>query len=187
MSPKSDDPLLNEAHTPARKVCIARIGAAHGVRGEVRLWPFTQDPLAVLDYGEVESFDGTKRFTIAKARVAKDHLVARIAGCDNRSDAEKLNGIELYVPRDRLPPAGEGEFYYIDLIGLEAVTAENAPLGRVLAVQNFGAGDILEVRPKGARDTVLYPFTDEVVPRIDFAAGKIVIVPPDEIDGEKRR
>lgn len=170
----------------ADKVCIAKIGAAHGVRGEVRLWPFTQDPLAVLDYGETESFDGERRFKVTQARAAKDHLIARIEGCDSRNDAEKLNGIELYVPRDRLPPPGEGEFYHADLIGLDAVTREGMALGRVVAVQNFGAGDLLEVRPPQSRDTVFYAFTDAVVPDIDVKAGRLVIVPPAEIEGEDR-
>lgn len=171
--------------TELKKICIAKFGAAHGVRGEVRLWPFTEDPLAVLDYGETETLDGTQRFTITQARVAKDHLVARVKGCASRDDAERLNGIELYVPRERLPAADADEYYHADLIGLAAQTADGTALGRVVAVQNFGAGDLLEIRPPGGRDTVLYPFTNAVVPQVDLAAGRIVIAPPNEIEGEK--
>ena len=168
----------------AAPVCVARIGAAHGVRGAVKLWTFTEDPLAVQSYGPLLTKDGARQFEIANVRAAKDHLVATFKGVATRNDAEKLNGIELYVPRERLPETDDGEYYYADLIGLAAVNATDEPIGRVIAIHNFGAGDIIEIAPpKGA--TLLLPFTNAVVPTVDIAGGRVVIELPQEIEGEE--
>jgi 16S rRNA processing protein RimM len=165
------------------RICIARIGAAHGVRGAVKLWTFTEDPLAVRTYGPLMTKDGARSFEVATAREAKGHLVATLKGVASREDAEKLNGIELYIARDKLPETDENEYYHADLIGLAAVTAANEPLGRVIAIHNFGAGDIIEIGPvHGA--TMLLPFTNAVVPSVDLAAGHVVIELPEEIDGD---
>ena len=102
----------------AAPVCVARIGAAHGVRGAVKLWTFTEDPLAVQSYGPLMTKDGARRFEIEHVRAAKDHLVTTFKGIATRNDAEKLNGIELYVPREKLPDTADGEYYHADLIGL---------------------------------------------------------------------
>ncbi len=169
---------------PDKRICVARIGAAHGVRGEVRLWPFTADPLAVAEYGPLESKDGRRTLEIARLRAAKDHLVAAFKGVVTRDEAERLNGCELYIDRDRLPPADDGEYYHADLIGLRAETAEGTLLGTVIAVHNFGAGDMLDIAPHAGGPTLLLPFTDAVVPTVDLAAGRVVIVRPHEIDGE---
>ena len=168
----------------AAPVCVARIGAAHGVRGAVKLWTFTEDPLAVQSYGPLTTKDGTRQFEIAQLRAAKDHLVATFKGVATRNDAERLNGIELYVPREKLPATDDGEYYHTDLIGLAAVSATDEPLGRVIAIHNFGAGDIIEIAPpKGA--TMLLPFTNAVVPTVDIAGGRVVIELPQEIEGEE--
>jgi 16S rRNA processing protein RimM len=168
----------------APPVCVARIGAAHGVRGAVKLWTFTDDPLAVQSYGPLMTKDGARQFEIANVREAKDHLVATLKGIATRNDAEKLNGIELYVPREKLPATDDDEYYHADLIGLAAVNAEDEPLGRVVAIHNFGAGDIIEIAPpKGA--TMLLPFTNAVVPTVDIAGGRVVIELPQEIEGEE--
>jgi 16S rRNA processing protein RimM len=168
----------------AAPVCVARIGAAHGVRGAVKLWTFTEDPLAVQSYGPLLTKDGARQFEIANVRPAKDHLVATFKGIATRNDAEKLNGIELYVPREKLPETDDGEYYYADLIGLAAVNAADEPIGRVVGIHNFGAGDIIEIAPpKGA--TLLLPFTNAVVPTVDIAAGRVVIELPQEIEGEE--
>jgi 16S rRNA processing protein RimM len=167
------------------RICVARIGAAHGVRGEVRLWPFTEDPMAVTDYGQLSTRDGTRQFEVARARMAKDHLVAALKGVTTRDEAERLNGIELYIARDRLPAAEAGEYYHADLIGLRAVDAQGGAIGEVVAIHNFGAGDIIEVAPAQG-PTLLLPFSDAVVPTIDITAGYLVIEPPGEIDGEDR-
>ena len=168
----------------AAPVCVARIGAAHGVRGAVKLWTFTEDPLAVQSYGPLLTKDGARQFEIANLRPAKDHLVATFKGIATRNDAEKLNGIELYVPREKFPATDEGEYYHADLIGLAAVNAADEPLGRVVAIHNFGAGDIIEIAPpKGA--TMLLPFTNAVVPTVDIESGRVVIELPREIEGEE--
>ncbi len=163
----------------AERICVAQIGAAHGVRGEVKLRSFTADPLAVKDYGALESEDGSARFEIESVRAAKDHLVARLAGVRDRDAAERLRNIKLFVPRARLPAAAADEFYYADLIGLAAVTADGREFGTVAAVHNFGAGDLLEIRLAAGGATVMLPFTDAAVPRVDIAAGRIVVEPPE--------
>jgi 16S rRNA processing protein RimM len=168
----------------ASPVCVARIGAAHGVRGAVKLWTFTEDPLAVRDYGPLMTKDGARQFEVMHVREAKDHLVATLKGVTTRDDAERLNGLELYVPRERLPETDADEYYHADLIGLAAVNAADEPLGRVVAIHNFGAGDIIEIAPaKGA--TMLLPFTNAVVPTVDLANGRVVIELPQEIEGDE--
>jgi|SRR5665213_757493 len=167
----------------AAPICIARIGAAHGVRGAVKLWTFTEDPLAVLRYGPLASKDGVRQFVVTHARQAKGYLVATLKGIATREDAERLNGIELYIPRDKLPAAGEGEYYHADLIGLAAVNAADEPLGRVTAIHNFGAGDIIEIAPPHGA-AMLLPFTNAVVPTVDLSGGRVVIELPVEIEGD---
>jgi len=168
---------------PPSQICVARIGAAHGVRGAVKLWTFTEDPLAVKRYGRLMTKDGARQFEVTDAREAKGHLVATLKGIATREEAERLNGLELYIAREKLPAIDENEYYHADLIGLAAVTPANEPLGRVIAIHNFGAGDIIEVAPaQGA--TMLLPFTNAVVPSVDLAGGRVVIELPDEIDGD---
>ena len=167
----------------ADQICVARIGAAHGVRGEVKLWSFTQDPAAVASYGPLETQDGTRRFEIKALRPAKDHFVARIAGVDDRDAAEKLRNLELYIPRARLPEIDEADtFYHADLIGLDVVTSDGAQIGTVYALHNFGAGDIIEIIPIGGGDALMLPFNETTVPKIDIAGKQIVVVLPAEIE-----
>jgi 16S rRNA processing protein RimM len=168
----------------AAPICVARIGAAHGVRGAVKLWTFTEDPLAVKRYGPLLTKDGARQFEVTHAREARGHLVATLKGVSTREEAERLNGIELYIVREKLPATSEDEYYHADLIGLAAVTAANEPLGRVIAIHNFGAGDIIEIAPpRGA--TMLLPFTNAVVPLVDLGGGRVVIDLPDEIEGDE--
>jgi 16S rRNA processing protein RimM len=162
----------------ADRICVAQIGAAHGIRGEVRLRSFTEEPMAVMAYGPLESEDGTRRFTIEALRPAKDHFVARLAGVADRDAAEKLVNIKLYISRDKLPPIEDDEtFYHADLVGLAAVTPDGAPLGTVTAILNFGAGDLVEIKPQGGGEPLMVPFTEAAVPEIDIAAGRMVVVP----------
>jgi 16S rRNA processing protein RimM len=165
------------------QICVARIGAAHGVRGQVKLWTFTEDPFAVKEYGPLSTKDGSRQFEVTHVREAKDHLVATLKGIVTRNDAERLNGIELYVDRDRLPATEDDEYYHADLIGLAAVTTSDQPLGRVIAIHNFGAGDIIEIAPAQG-PTLLLPFTNAVVPTVDLAGERVVIELPEEIEGE---
>jgi len=169
----------------SEKVRVARIGAAHGIRGEVKLWSFTEDPMAVAGYGPLQTADGARRFEIEAARPAKDFLVARIAGIGDRNAAEKLRNTDLFVPRDRLPPIADSDtFYHADLVGLPAVNEHGAVLGIVVAIHNFGAGDIIEIDPGGG-EPLLLPFTETTVPTIDLKAGRIVVVPPAEIEAKE--
>jgi 16S rRNA processing protein RimM len=168
---------------PGAQICVARIGAPHGVRGAVKLWTFTEDPLAVMHYGPLATKDGARKFEVANAREANGHLVATLKGVASREDAERLNGIELYIPRDKLPATDDDEYYHADLIGLAAVNTALEPIGKVIAIHNFGAGDIIEIAPpQGA--TLLLPFTNAVVPTVDLAAGRVVIQIPGEIEGD---
>jgi len=167
-----------------KTICVARIGAAHGVRGAVKLWTFTEDPFAVTRYGPLSSKDGLRRFEVAQAREANGFLVATLEGITSRNEAERLNGIELYVARDKLPATDEDEYYHTDLIGLTAVTTSGEPLGRIVAIHNFGAGDILEIAQENG-PTMLLPFSNAVVPEVDLKGGRVVIDPPQEIEGDE--
>jgi 16S rRNA processing protein RimM len=163
------------------RICVARIGAAHGIKGEVRLWSFTADPAAVADYGPLESEDGTQRFEIEAMRPAKDHLVARLSGVGDRDAAERLVNTRLYVARERLPAPEPGEFYHADLIGLRVEGRDGAALATIVGIHDFGAGDLLELRPLGGGGTVLMPFNAQTVPEVDIAGGRVVIDPPQDL------
>jgi 16S rRNA processing protein RimM len=160
------------------RICVAQIGGPHGIRGEVKLKSFTADPLAVKDYGPLTSEDGSAQFELVTVRPAKSHLVARFCGVDDRNAAERLTNLKLYVPRDRLPPPAADEFYHADLIGLSAVTADGTAVGTIVAIHDFGAGDILELRPPAGGAGLLLPFTDTFVPSVDIAGRRIVVAPP---------
>jgi 16S rRNA processing protein RimM len=168
------------------RVIVARIGAAHGVRGEVRLWPFTQDPMAVASYGPLETQDGARRFEIESARAAGNHLVVRLKGVGDRDAAQALTNIELYVSRDRLPTIEESDTYYhSDLVGLDAIGEDGAQIGTVHAVHDFGAGAVLEITPLGSGETLMLPFTAVTVPKVDLDAKQVVVVPPAEIEARE--
>jgi 16S rRNA processing protein RimM len=163
-----------------QRVCVGRIGAAHGTRGEVKLWSFTADPMAIKDYGALATEDGTRTFTIETLRPGKDFLVARLTGIADRTAAEKLCNLDLYIARERLPESADtDEFYHADLIGLAAVGTDGRELGNVVAVHNFGASDLIEVQPVQGGMTVMLPFTEAIVPVVDIAGGRIVVVPPE--------
>src|SRR5262249_38318081 len=175
--PRAPARALPEA---AARVCVAEIGAAHGIAGEVRLRAFTEDPLAVTQFGPLQAEDG-REVAIATVRAGKDCLIARIKGVADRTAAEGWRNVKLYVAREKLPAIDEAETYYhADLIGLAAVGPDGAAFGHVVAVQNFGAGDLLEIAPAAGGPTVLVPFTDAVVPVIDVRGGRVVVNFPAE-------
>ncbi|HET9617061.1 MAG TPA: ribosome maturation factor RimM [Pseudolabrys sp.] len=179
-------PLPQGEREESSKVLVARFGAAHGVRGEIRLWSFTADPLTIADYGALESKDGKRQFVIDTLRPNKDFLVARIDGVADRNAAEALRNVELYLPRERLPAIHEDDtWYYADLVGLAAVAPDGAAIGTVAAVYNFGAGDIVEISPAAGGKTLLLPFTEAVVPEVDVKAKRIVVVMPEEIEARE--
>lgn len=169
-----------------RRVCLGQIGAAHGVRGQVRLRSFTADPGAITGYGPLETEDG-RIIAIESLRPTKDHFVATLAGVADRNAAERLTNVKLYVPRDRLPaPAEPDEFYHADLIGLAAVDRSGKPLGTVIAVHNFGAGDLIELRPTDGPTTQFLPFDTTTVPEVDLAGGRVVVEFPAASDETQR-
>jgi 16S rRNA processing protein RimM len=159
------------------RVCVGRIGAPQGIRGEVRLQSFTADPVAIAHYGPLRSKDGKRSLEIEALRPAPHGLVARFKGIFDRTAAEQLRNLELYVSRDRLPPPAADEFYHADLIGLKAITKNGGDFGTVVAIHNFGAGDVLELCPGGRSSTVMLPFTASTVPVIDIGAGRMIIDP----------
>ncbi len=157
------------------------------MRGELKLRSFTENPMAIATYGPLETEDGRRRFDIEALRPARDFLVARIAGIDTRAAAEALRNVELFVPRERLPPIDEANtFYHADLVGLDVVAPDGARIGTVHALHNFGAGDILEIMPVGSGEPLMLPFSDTVVPKIDLKAGQIVVVRPAEIEAQDK-
>jgi 16S rRNA processing protein RimM len=167
------------------RVLIGRIGAPHGVRGEVLIQSFAHDSQAIASYGPLETEDGTRRVELSVVRVTPKGLVARITGVADRNGAEALKGLALYVERSRLPAAAEDEFYHADLIGLRAVDPEGRALGTIIAVGNYGAGDILELRLEGTRETELIPFAGAYVPSVDVAGGTITVVLPVSVEADE--
>lgn len=169
--------------TASRQLLMGRIGAAHGIKGEVRIQSFTEEPLALVDYCPLATNRPGLTIEIEAARASTNVLVARLKGVTDRSAAEKLNGVELYVDRDKLPPPdAEDDFYHADLIGLDARLADGTVIGKVTAIPNFGASDLIEVRDERSGDTFLYPFTKAVVPEVRIAEGYIVIEVPVEAE-----
>ncbi|WEX88861.1 ribosome maturation factor RimM [Sinorhizobium garamanticum] len=158
-------------------VLVATVGAAQGLRGEVRVKSFTADPTALGDYGNLHSADG-RVFEVLEIREAKNMVVVRFRGINDRNAAEGLNGLELFIERDNLPDEDldEDEFFYADLEGLEAVDGAGRSYGSVTGVFDFGAGDLLELKGPGKRP-VLIPFTEWSVLEIDLEAGKLLVDP----------
>lgn len=164
------------------RVRLATIGRAHGVRGEVRVKTFTADPLAIAEYDGLADEAG-RPFRIERLRLAGEVMVVKFAGIDDRNAAEAVNGIGLFVERAALPPAGEEEFYHADLIGLDACGVGGEPLGTIVAVHEYGAGDILEIAT--SRAAIMVPFTREAVPEIDLTGRRVTIVPPEEVEARE--
>jgi len=160
------------------RILLARIGAPHGVKGEVRLFVFADDPDALRRYRPLTDEAGKRVFKVKALRPAKDHFVARLEGVDTREAAEALTNQGLHVARELLPDTeDEDDFYQADLIGLAAVTTSGEPFGKVVAVHDFGAGDIIEVAPEGGGKTLMLPFTRAVVPTVEVKAGRLVVDP----------
>ena len=171
-------------------VCVGQIATAHGVRGLVRLRAFTADPEAIADYGPFTDEAGRGTFDVTIVGRAKGHFIAEIEGVHDREAAVAWRGRQLFVPRDRLPHTDDDdEFYCVDLIGLDAVTAEGLPLGTIVAVGDHGAGDVVEISCRSGGNTLVLPFTRACFPTVDIAAGRVVVDPPtglldDDTDAE---
>lgn len=164
------------------RICVGAIAGSFGVQGEVRLKSFCSDPEAIADYGPLYTEDGTKSFKVKLTRPVAGGLGARISGVDTKEQADALKGVSLYVDRAKLPSLPDDEFYHADLIGLEARDTGGVLLGRVTAVHNHGAGDLLEIAGPGLKSALLLPFTLAAVPTVDLAAGRVVIDLPEGLD-----
>lgn len=163
------------------RICVASLGGAYGVRGEVRLKSYTANPTAVADYGPLETQDGAQQFQLTLIRPLKGGFAARLSGVGSKEEADALKGAQLYAPRTALPELPDDEFYHADLIGLAVHDTGGAKLGEVHAVHDHGAGDLLEIFGPGWKTTILLPFTRAAVPTIDIKAGRIVIDPPEGV------
>ncbi len=176
--------------TAPRLILVGRVAGAFGVRGEVRIAPFGDDPLALVRYKTLLTKEGAPALTLQSGRLHKGGLVVRAPQVESKEAADALRGLDLYAPRDAFaPPEDEDEFYLADLIGLRVMDLAGAPLGVVKAVHDFGAGDILEIDPPakgGVRAASFYlPFTRAAVPQVKIAEGLIVADPPGEVGDEE--
>jgi 16S rRNA processing protein RimM len=168
--------------TPPNLILVARVAGAFGVKGEVRLAAYTVDPMALLAYRDLKRETGAPGLTLTSARPHKGGLVGRAQEVETREEAEALRGLRLYLPREALPATeDEDEFYLVDLIGLAVESPAGEPLGVVRSVQDFGAGDLLEIQPPQGASWWL-PFTREAVPQVRLAERRIVAVPPVETE-----
>ena len=161
---------------------VARVSGAFGVRGELRVATFTEEPTALARYKTLLHEDGSPALTITSARAVKGAAIVRAKEVETRDEAERLRGVPLYIHRDVLPPVDEDEFYLADLIGLEVEDAAGGPIGRVKSVHDFGAGDLLEIEPAEGGATWWLPFTKEAVPELKIAEGKLIAVRPPEVE-----
>ena len=169
--------MSEEGATAGRRLLVARLGAAHGVRGEIRVNAFGDDPQALIAYGALATADG-RSFRIRSLKTVGGKLVGRLEGVADRTGAEALTGVDLYVDRDRLPPPEDDDtFYQADLIGLAVEMTDGTPLGTVVALPDYGAGELLEIAPPRG-PTLLLPFTRAAVPVVDIAGGRVVVDPP---------
>ncbi len=167
---------------PIERLCVGAIAGSFGVKGEVRLKSFCTEPADIASYGPLYTEDGTRSFKITLTRPVAGGLGARLSGVATKEQADALKGVSLYVDREKLPPAGDDEFYHADLIGLEAVDPGGVALGTIRAIHNHGAGDLIEVLGPGMKAALLVPFTRAAVPTVDIAAGRIIVDLPESLD-----
>lgn len=176
---RSQSALTGMGEGRDKRICLGAISGAQGIRGEVIIRSYTEDPEHIGNYGPLSDGEGGRSFEIKVLRRSKKGVIARIKGVENRNDAEALKGTELYVDGSLLPEPEADEFYHLDLIGLAAIGADGTHLGEVVSVQNFGAGDLLEIRFENAKKTGFLPFNEECVTDISVDEGRLVIVPPE--------
>ncbi len=164
------------------RICVGAISGAFGVTGEVRLKSFCSEPAAIADYGPLFTKDGSHSYTIKLTRPVAGGLGARLSGVTTKDQADALRGTELYVDRARLPKLPDDEYYYSDLTGLLVLDTGGVEVGRVIAVHNHGAGDILEIGGPGFKQALMLPFTMAAVPTVDLAAGRVIVDLPEGLD-----
>ncbi len=165
-----------------RLILVGQVAGAFGVKGEVRITAWTQDPMALTAYGPLLCEDGSKALSLSGARAVKGAVIARAAEVGSREAAQALRGLRLYVFRESLPEPEEDTFYLADLIGLAAVSPQGEGIGRIKAVNDFGAGDLLEIEPAGGGPSWWAPFTRSAVPEVRIADGQVVVVRPAEVE-----
>jgi 16S rRNA processing protein RimM len=169
-------------HDQKSRVLLGQITGVHGIRGNVLIRSYTEAPEALASYGPLTDERGTRRFFLTVVRVTQKGIVARVDGIADRTGAETLRGTKLYVDRSQLPETDTSEYYHADLIGLKAVSEDGTRLGEIVSVQNFGAGDLLELKPESESATEFVPFESQWVPRVDLDAGIIIITRPEPSD-----
>lgn len=186
------------ARSDHKRICLGAFAGAHGVKGDTLIKAFTETPRSVAAYGPVETEDGARSFTFQYLRDHKPGLViVRAPEIASREDAAALKGVRFYVDRTALPAPDEDEFYLDDLVGLRAVDETGADAGRVTAVHNFGAGDLIELGDiPSVNGPRIVTFTKETAPSVDLAGGRITILraaieamdaaggPEDEVGGD---
>ncbi len=159
-------------------ICVGAVMGAFGVRGEIRLKSFCADPSAIETYSPLVAESG-ESYEVKLVRSVKGGFGARLTGVPDKEAADALRGTKLYARREDLPTLPDDEYYHSDLVGLEVLDTGGARLGKVISVQDFGAGDILEIASKGLKEPAMLPFTLVNVPTVDLSAGKIIADPPD--------
>ena len=169
------------------RLCLGAFVGAHGVRGLVRLKSFTEVPEDIAAYGPLGDEAGRRAFAIELTGRAKGLLLAKVEGVSDRDAAEALKGTRLYVDREALPAVeDEDTFYHADLIGLAVETRDGRPLGRVRALHDFGAGDVIELEGAPREAPAMLPFTRAVFPEVDLDGGRLIADPPDEVEARPR-
>lgn len=161
------------------RVCVGAVAGSYGVRGEVRLKSFCADPAAIASYGPLWSEDGARSFDLILGAAVAQGYSARLSGVTTKEQADALRGVRLFVDRDRLPAPDEDEFYHADLIGMDVLDTGGKPLGKIKAVLNHGASDLLEVVLPGQPGALLIPFTRAIVPTVDLSARRVIVDPPE--------
>ena len=162
-----------------KPVILGVITGVHGIRGEVRVKSFTGDPDAIWSYGPLLLGETGKTVEVLRFRSSKGGFVVALEGVNDRNAAEKLKGAELKIDRDALPPVEPGEYYHEDLAGLCVRTVDGREVGTIVRVENFGAGDLLEVRLAGKKETQFLPFGASSVPEVNIEDGFVVVDPPE--------
>ena len=168
------------------RICVGSIGGAYGVQGDARIKSFCAEPTAIADYGPLASEDGKHTVSLTLLRPIKNGFAVRIDGVTTKEEADALKGVKLYVNRDTLPALPDDEYYHTDLVGLTVLDTGGEELGKVHAVHNHGASDVLEIRLPGSSATALLPFTLDAVPTVDLASGRIIADPPEGVFPEDK-
>lgn len=175
---------------PANRVLLGHISQANGLRGAVLIKSYTEDPADIVNYGPLQDESGERAFKLRLVRVSPKGIIAKVDGITDRTGAEALRGTKLYIDREHLPQTDEESFYHHDLVGLAVKSIDDEPIGKVVAVQNFGAGDLLEIKLTGTKNTEYLPFDETFVPTIDIAKSELIVrwpVSTDDDDDEEHQ